>query len=414
MAAARRRSAVSVSCVVIGVVAAASLALRVGREHALLRGEASEAAGQKCTHAAGRLHAGSVVSAACANVSNLDAGVCVEVAGAWTRKARCIPSLAVIGAMKSGTTNIMLYLSLHPKLRTSENALGWPIETRFFSQATSAAAANDWRGYIARYPAAPLEAGLLTFDKSPNYLVNPNVPRVLHRLAPSIKLLVMLRDPTRRAYSHFQHECRNGRMLRDAQTKRTFRGTCGAKAKHARRLSETCRATRLASPCQPEHFDDMVNWELRVNSAKHKRNDTATTARAAEPWTCAWSLGDGLGDSNVIPRGLYACQLSKWLALYPSPAKLLALVFEEFLSSREATLRAVAAVEDHLGIPHYDYANSRRVSLVEQIYAAVPSRQTYAPMRADTKATLDGFYCEPNAQLAKLLGRALPWPCAEV
>jgi len=35
-------------------------------------------------------------------------------------------------------------------------------------------------------------------------------------------------------------------------------------------------------------------------------------------------------------------------------------------------------------------------------------------MRADTKATLDGFYCEPNAQLAKLLGRALPWPCAEV
>ena len=163
------------------------------------------------------------------------------------------------------------------------------------------------------------------------------------------------------------------------------------------------RSTRLAFPCAPSSFASSVADALRDH-----RGTNGTD------WRCAWSLGDdGRGDSHPLPRGFYACQLRRWLAAFPRSA-LLALVFEEFLASRDATLRAVAAVEAHVGAPPFDYARSTKVRLVERLYAAAPSRGgAYAPMPAATKAALDDLYCDPNRDLSKALGRPLPWPCAK-
>ena len=57
--------------------------------------------------------------------------------------------------MKSGTTNIMLYLQNHPQLRTSEDLIGWPQESRYFSAAHDPeAAGRNWRFYLRKYPPA--------------------------------------------------------------------------------------------------------------------------------------------------------------------------------------------------------------------------------------------------------------------
>mmetsp|Transcript_14401 Transcript_14401/g.43005 ORF Transcript_14401/g.43005 Transcript_14401/m.43005 type:complete len:451 (-) Transcript_14401:31-1383(-) len=345
----------------------------------------------------GRAAPGAVLSDAggCVNASALDAGVCVEDASSrWLggRAVRCLPSLAVIGAMKSGTTNVMLYLAQHPKLRTSENAIGWPMESRYFSAAADPVrAARGWRQYLALYPATDAAAPTLTFDKSPNYLVNPTIAPVLAALAPSLKLVVMLRDPTKRAYSHFQHECRNGRLREDGRGG-VYRSSCAPGRK-------SCGDSRkLSYPCPPAAFRKLV--DAQISRAPADR--------------CAWARGpDGKGDSNVLPRGLYACQLAPWLAVYDR-AQLLALVFEEFLASRAATLAAVAAVEDFMGLRRFDYAGSARVAAVERLYAAVPSRGgAYSPMDAATKKTLDDLYCEPNADLSRVLARPLPWNCGD-
>ena len=60
---------------------------------------------------------------------------------------------------------------------------------------------------------------------------------------------------------------------------------------------------------------------------------------------------------NRRPRGFYACQLRRWLALFPRE-QLKALVFEEFVASRADTLRAVADVETFLNVHHFDYGAS--------------------------------------------------------
>ena len=81
----------------------------------------------------------------------------------------------------------------------------------------------------------------------------------------------------------------------------------------------------------------------------HSSADTPADA-SADTWAgapmdrCAWARGSGSGDSNVLPRGFYDCQLAPWFARFPR-SQLLALVFEDFVSSREATLEAVARVE---------------------------------------------------------------------
>ena len=66
----------------------------------------------------------------------------------------------------------MLYLQNHPQLRTSEDLILWPQESRYFSAAHDPeAAGRNWRFYLRKYP--PATDGVLTFDKSPNYLLNP-------------------------------------------------------------------------------------------------------------------------------------------------------------------------------------------------------------------------------------------------
>jgi len=326
----------------------------------------------------------------CVKTQTIDAGVCVADGSDWrgVDRRRCMPSLAVIGAMKSGTTNIMLYLQNHPNLRTSEDLVGWPQESRYFSAAHDpAAAGRNWRFYLRKYPASA--EGVLTFDKSPNYLLNPKIPPVLASLMPSLKLLVCLRNPTSRAYSHLQHECRNGRVRQAKDV--VYRSTCkpGRKACGPDSVS-------LSFPCAPEAFQMLVAAQLAEKSDLER---------------CAWARGGGSGDSNVLPRGFYDCQLGPWFRNFPR-SQLLALVFEDFVSSRSATLAAVAQVERFAGLDGFDYAGSRRVAAVERLYALMPSRRgSYLPMLPATRETLDSLYCAPNRALAATLGRPLPWPC---
>mmetsp|Transcript_16422 Transcript_16422/g.53463 ORF Transcript_16422/g.53463 Transcript_16422/m.53463 type:complete len:350 (-) Transcript_16422:80-1129(-) len=324
--------------------------------------------------------------------------------------------------MKSGTTNVMIYLSLHPRLATSANRFGWPVETRFFSQARDVrVAVGQWRTYLRRYPAAvPGGEARLVFDKSPNYLVNPIVPEILGALAPSLKLLVMLRNPTRRAYSHFQHDCRNGRLfaedlgrriVRRSEKKNTNDGGGQSQSLRLRRKEEKKRGRPLAFPCAPRDFDRMILHD--VADARRRFNATEAT------WLCDWTLNGGRGDSGFVPRGLYACHLRRWLDVFPR-AQLLPLIFEDFVATRRATLRAVADVEAFLGVPPFDYETSFKVALVERFYAALPSRgSTYDPILETTASYLDALYCQPNRDLRDLLFTSdqsppppnIPWPC---
>lgn len=112
---------------------------------------------------------------------------------------RRLPDFIVIGSMKSGTTTLYSYLSLHPRIFMST-----PKEPRFFSLD-----ANYRRG-IESYAKlfARAQETQLAGEASTCYSRWPYHPGVVERLeehVPNAKFIYLVRDPVERVYSHYRH-----------------------------------------------------------------------------------------------------------------------------------------------------------------------------------------------------------------
>jgi hypothetical protein len=123
---------------------------------------------------------------------------------AGSRKA---PSFIVLGAQKSGTTSVYELLCQHPLVLRGKRR-----ETHYFdwrwNEALTAAAPEEQHAYYLNYfnkEALAKYPSLLTGESTPSYLLHSDValPR-LRAVCPWAKLLVVLRDPTARAYSQYQ------------------------------------------------------------------------------------------------------------------------------------------------------------------------------------------------------------------
>jgi hypothetical protein len=110
-----------------------------------------------------------------------------------------LPDALIIGAAKSGTTNLARGLGRHPQVFLC------PIkEPEFFSHDEKFARGLDW--YTGLF--APAREGQVCIEASTSYTRHPQHPEVarrLHRQCPGAKLIYLMRHPVDRAYSHFIH-----------------------------------------------------------------------------------------------------------------------------------------------------------------------------------------------------------------
>ena len=67
------------------------------------------------------------------------------------------------------------------------------------------------RGLVPRPVPAADERDTLVGEASPSYLFHPLAPERVLSLVPDVALVVLLREPADRAYSHYQHEVALGR-----------------------------------------------------------------------------------------------------------------------------------------------------------------------------------------------------------
>lgn len=107
----------------------------------------------------------------------------------------------VVGAQKAGTTALHEFLAAHPEIgMPSIKELHW-----FDDDANFGPGASE-RAYHARFPARP---GIRIFGEvTPAYCWVPAAALRIQRYAPGMKLVMLLRDPIERAFSHY-------RMVRD-------------------------------------------------------------------------------------------------------------------------------------------------------------------------------------------------------
>jgi hypothetical protein len=110
-----------------------------------------------------------------------------------------LPDFLIIGAAKSGTSTLYQYLCRHPRIYMS--AIKEPC---FFDADVAWGKGLDWyRSLFA--DAAPDQ---LCGEASTNYTRWPQVPGVPARIAemlPGVKLIYIMRQPVKRAYSHYVH-----------------------------------------------------------------------------------------------------------------------------------------------------------------------------------------------------------------
>ena len=117
---------------------------------------------------------------------------------------RSLPDFIIIGAMKAGTTSLFKYLSKHPDLYLSV-----PKEVHFFDggknpQIDTFAKGESW--YRAHFPLTKeLNSNAKVYEASPVYIFNPLAPKRIFDTIPNVKLILLLRNPTERAVSHYLH-----------------------------------------------------------------------------------------------------------------------------------------------------------------------------------------------------------------
>lgn len=245
------------------------------------------------------------------------------------------PDFVIIGAQRGGTTSLHAYLRGHPGIQTPAKKELHFLTDRFDR-------GEDW--YIGQFPAT-VPAGTLVGEATPYALFHPLAPRRLRDIAPSARLIVLLRNPVDRAYSHYLHERARGHELL------SFEDAIAAEPTRLWGLEE-----RLAG------------GELLASDV-HKR-------------------------ASYLERGRYARQLERWHEAFP-PEQLLVLRSEDLYRNPAETTKRVT---DFLDLPP-----------LQSDAFAPHNAAGGPPMRAATRKRLMREFASENARLADLLGWDPGW-----
>lgn len=115
-------------------------------------------------------------------------------------------SFIIAGVQKGGTTALFDYLSDEPAL-----ALSSEKELHFFDDEGQDWSTPDYAGYHGRFPDFD---GRPRGEATPIYLYWPNSLERIQAYNPAARLIVMLRDPVERAWSHWKMEFARGAEAR--------------------------------------------------------------------------------------------------------------------------------------------------------------------------------------------------------
>lgn len=115
---------------------------------------------------------------------------------------RPLVSFIVAGVQKGGTTALFDYLGDYPDV-----ALSKAKEVHFFDDEARDWAAPDYDAYHAQFPDA---AGRPCGEATPIYSYWPGALERIRAYNPAMKLILVLRDPVARAWSHWRMEYARG------------------------------------------------------------------------------------------------------------------------------------------------------------------------------------------------------------
>ncbi|MDR4508551.1 MAG: sulfotransferase domain-containing protein [Candidatus Brocadiaceae bacterium] len=114
----------------------------------------------------------------------------------YTSSIRMLPDVVIAGAVKCGTTFLYELLCKHPFFKPAATK-----EIHYFD--LNYGKGINW--YRSFFPVKKRKQNIKTGEASPYYLFHPHVPKRMYSDIPSVKLIMLLRNPVERAYSQYHH-----------------------------------------------------------------------------------------------------------------------------------------------------------------------------------------------------------------
>lgn len=111
-----------------------------------------------------------------------------------------LPTFIIAGAMRSGTSSLNSYLRDHPQVAVSR-----PKEVHYFD--VNFDRGEEW--YLSHFDGS--EHATAVGEATPDYLYDLEAPGRIATVVPEVRILLLLRDPAERAYSHYWHNVAVGK-----------------------------------------------------------------------------------------------------------------------------------------------------------------------------------------------------------
>jgi hypothetical protein len=260
---------------------------------------------------------------------------------------RRLPDFIIVGAAKGGTTSLWQYLIEHPDVQS-------PItkEVCFFDRNFSRGL--DW--YRMHFPI--VATGRLqsttkrqfTGESTPYYLFHPLVPSRIAESLPDVKIIVLLRDPIVRAFSHYQ-------------------------------LKRKRRHETLS-------FEEAIAVEAERLAGEHERivSDPNYYSAAHDRF-------------SYLARGIYLPQIQRWQRYFPTDQLLILESGEFFRQTAEVFQRVL----EFLGLPRCQpvrFGNRYPGGYTDKMSDAVRQR-------------LVEYFAPHNEKLYAHLGTRYDWECPD-
>jgi hypothetical protein len=257
-----------------------------------------------------------------------------------TARFRVLPDFFLIGVQKGGSTSFYDYIVQHPNVYRNYKKAPSYFDHNYLQ-------GENW--YRSHFPPKwrvnKYDQKILIGDASQDTIFHPLAPERVAKIIPSVKLVVLLRNPVDRAFSHYQHRKRLGHETLSFE-----------------------EAVRL----EPERLAEPTAQLLR-----------------GENFNTYHFFG-----YSYLARGMYAEQLKRWFAHFPREQFLIIRSEDFFTRTEEQYLKLMRFLDLPTILPK-SFRNSN------------PGK--YVSMTDEMRTYLQNYFREPNQELYELLGQDLGW-----
>ena len=262
-----------------------------------------------------------------------------------TARLRGLPDFIIIGAMKTGSTSLYGFVVQHPAIApAATKTLQYFFINYKFGELWYR---SNFPTNLQRYSFyKKTNQKLISGEASPTYLFYPTVPSRMKKILPDVKLIVVLRNPVDRAYSHYHY-------------------------------------TKRQHIDEPLSFDKAIELEEERCAGERER-------LIKDPYFSPFHYKE----HSYLARGVYADQLENWFKHYDRK-QFLILATEDLHENPQQTLDRVF---DFLGVSPFQVGNLMDLNV-----------GNYKAMSEDTRKLLIEYFKPHNERLSKLLQRSFDW-----